>query len=50
MYIRQKIKFSSGSHVVAVLSSCKMQVFVENCYNSTLNEQTFNKIRPSLLV
>jgi len=41
MYIRQKIKFSSGNDVTAVLSSCKMQVSVENRYNSTLNEQTF---------
>jgi len=24
MYIRQKIKFSSENHVVAVLSGCKM--------------------------
>jgi len=41
MYICQKIKFLSGNYVVAVLSSCKMQVSVENLYNSTLDEQTF---------
>jgi len=29
--------------MVAVLSSCKMQVSVENRYNSTLDEQTFCK-------
>jgi len=40
MYIHQKIKFSNGNYVVAVLSySCKMQVSVENHnYNSTLDE------------
>jgi len=43
MYIRQKIKFSSGNHVVAVLSSRKLQVSVENRYNSMLNEQIFCK-------
>jgi len=43
MYIRQKIKFSSRNHVVAVLSSFKMQVPVENRYNLTLDEQTFYK-------
>jgi len=43
MYIRQKIKFLSGNHVVAVLSSCKMQVSIENRYNSTIDEQTFCK-------
>jgi len=39
----RKIKFSSGNHVVVVLCNCKMQVSVENCYNSTLDEQTFCK-------
>jgi len=43
MYIRQEIKFSSRNHVVAVLFICKMQVSVENRYNSTLDEQTFCK-------
>jgi len=33
MYICQKIKFFNGNHMVAVLSSCKMQVSVENRYN-----------------
>jgi len=43
MYIRRKIKFLSGNYVVAVLSCCKMQVSVENRYNSTLDELTFCK-------
>jgi len=43
MYIRQKIKLLNGNHVVAVLSSCKMQISVENRYNSTLDEQIFCK-------
>jgi len=43
MYIRQKIKFSSGNHVIGVLSNFKMQVPVENRYNLTLDEQTFCK-------
>jgi len=29
--------------VIAVLSSCKMQVSIANRYNSTLDEQTFCK-------
>jgi len=29
--------------MVAALSSCKMQVSIENRYNSTLDEQTFCK-------
>jgi len=45
MYIRQRIKFSSGNHVVAVLFSCEMQVSVKNRYNSTLDEQTFCKCK-----
>jgi len=37
------IKFSNGNYMIAVLSSCKMQVSVENRYNLMLDEQTFCK-------
>jgi len=45
MYIRQKIQFSSGNHVVVVLSSWKMHVFIKNRYNSTFDEHISVRVK-----
>jgi len=41
--VHPESKFLSENQVVAVLSSCKMQVIVENRYNLTLDKLTFCK-------